>query len=164
MEFELPYPPSVNRYWRKVGNRMLISKAGRDYKRQVCRATRGLLAQPMRGPLAVTIQAAPPDNRTRDLDNLLKAPLDALKGAGIYLDDSQIDEIHLYRVGHVKGGSLTVSVSPLDGPEAVCMGAIREDLDQRAKQLQSELQAVLVALAAVRDLDESEHTNTPLIR
>lgn len=156
MDIELPYPPSVNRYWRKVGNRMLISKAGRDYKRQVCRATRGLLAQPMRGPLSVAIQAAPPDNRTRDLDNLLKAPLDALKSAGVYLDDSQIDEIHLYRVDQVAGGLLSVSVMPLDGPEASPMGSIRGDLDQRAKELQSELQATLAALAAIRDLDDSE--------
>lgn len=160
MEFELPYPPSVNRYWRKVGNRMLISKAGRDYKRQVCRATRGLLAQPMRGPLSVAIQAAPPDQRTRDLDNLLKAPLDALKGAGIYLDDSQIDEIHLYRVDQMAGGMLTVSVMPLDGPEAVSERSIRDDLTHRAKELQNELQATLEALAAIRDLDEPEQVDT----
>jgi len=156
MDIELPYPPSVNRYWRKVGNRMLISKAGRDYKRLVCRATRGLLAQPMRGPLSVAIQAAPPDNKTRDLDNLLKAPLDALKSAGVYLDDSQIDEIHLYRVDQIAGGLLSVSVMPLDGPEASPVESIREDLDQRAKQLQSELQATLAALAAIRDIDDPE--------
>lgn len=160
MDIKLPYPPSVNRYWRKVGNRMLISKAGRDYKRQVCKATKGLIAQPMRGPVSVAIEAAPPDKRIRDLDNLLKAPLDALKGAGVYLDDSQIDEIHLYRVEQVAGGLLSVSVVPIDGPEASSVGSMREDLAQRAKELQSELEAVLVALASISDLDDPEQAGT----
>lgn len=151
MEIELPYPPSVNKYWRRVGNKTIVSKAGRDYKRLVCRETRGLVAKPMDGPLSVSIQAAPPDHRTRDLDNLLKAPLDALKGAGIYHDDSQIDEIHLYRVGVVAGGLLTASVMPLDGPQALDMEAMRVELSERIQRLEIELQAAREALEAMRD-------------
>ncbi len=29
---ELPYPPSVNHYWRRVGDRTLISREGRKFR------------------------------------------------------------------------------------------------------------------------------------
>jgi len=29
---EIPYPPSVNHYYRRVGNRMLISREWREYR------------------------------------------------------------------------------------------------------------------------------------
>ena len=32
IRLELPYPPSVNTYWRSVAGRVLISKAGRMYR------------------------------------------------------------------------------------------------------------------------------------
>ena len=38
----LPFPPSVNHYWRNVGSRVLISQAGRDYQRGVQFAMRVL--------------------------------------------------------------------------------------------------------------------------
>nr|DAH86622.1 MAG TPA: endodeoxyribonuclease RUS [Caudoviricetes sp.] len=31
-EFELPWPPSVNHYYRHVGPRVLISRDGRKYR------------------------------------------------------------------------------------------------------------------------------------
>ena len=31
-EFELPWPPSVNGYWRTFRNRQIISKRGREYR------------------------------------------------------------------------------------------------------------------------------------
>ncbi|EGM8635893.1 RusA family crossover junction endodeoxyribonuclease, partial [Escherichia coli] len=33
----------------------------------------------------------------RDLDNILKAPLDALTHAGLLMDDEQFDEINIVR-------------------------------------------------------------------
>lgn len=40
-----------------------------------------------------------PDAKRRDLDNLLKAPLDAMQHAGIYLDDSQIRRLLIEHAG-----------------------------------------------------------------
>ena len=43
-----------------------------------------------------------------DLDNLLKGLLDSITGAGVILDDCQIDEIHMMRESVRKGGAVQV--------------------------------------------------------
>lgn len=108
----LPWPPSVNHYWRTVRGRTLISRQGRDYRAQVEKLAAGLVTSA--GRLALTIHACPPDRRRRDLDNLLKAPLDAMGHAGLYVDDSQIDSIHIVRgdVARQAGGYLLVTIGP----------------------------------------------------
>jgi crossover junction endodeoxyribonuclease RusA len=90
LHFELPYPPSVNHYWRRVGARTLISRAGRAFRQDVCSLLAARRIEPLDGPLAVKIDVFPPDRRRRDLDNLPKALLDALQHGGAYHDDSQI--------------------------------------------------------------------------
>lgn len=108
----LPYPPSVNHYWRRVGPRTLISKQGRQYKIDVAAEClqRGL--RPTDERVAVTIYAAPPDRRRRDLDNLLKPLLDSLAGYA-YRDDSQIDRLEIVRCRSVADGSVDVIVEEL---------------------------------------------------
>ena len=51
----------------------------------------------LEGRLAVEIEAFAPDRRRRDLDGMLKVPLDALAIAGVYSDDSQIDDLRIVR-------------------------------------------------------------------
>ena len=34
-EIVLPFPPSLNRYWRSVNGRVLISKDGREFREHV---------------------------------------------------------------------------------------------------------------------------------
>ena len=105
MVIALPWPPSVNKYYRVVRGRPIISREGRIY--------RGLVAMEMlgrgkiEGRLKVVVEAHPPDGRRRDLDNLNKALLDALQNGGAYEDDSQIDDLRVIRMppapklGHV---------------------------------------------------------------
>lgn len=95
----LPFPPSVNRYWRNVRGRTLISEAGRIYRQLVIQEA--LVARPVRfeGPLRVSISAWLPDSRRRDADNMLKAPLDALTHAGYIDDDSQILDLRIRKAG-----------------------------------------------------------------
>ncbi len=90
-EFELPFPPSVNHYYRHVGPRVLISRAGREYRSRVVAMLAGTPRHS--GALEVRIEFYPPDRRRRDLDNLLKCALDALQHAGVYEDDSQIAKL-----------------------------------------------------------------------
>lgn len=88
----LPWPPSVNRYWRAVNGRNILSAEGRAY-----RASLRPSDKIVRGRLAVTIYAYPPDKRRRDLDNMLKAVLDGLTHTGAIEDDGNIDDLHIVR-------------------------------------------------------------------
>lgn len=94
----LPWPPSVNTYWRTFRGRMLISQAGRNYRTEAMLIA-GLSRRFGSQPVVVTVAAWLPDLRKRDLDNLLKAPLDALTHAKVYEDDSQIVGLHIIRAG-----------------------------------------------------------------
>lgn len=115
LEFTIPFPPSVNRVYRNVHGRTLISREGRTYRQDVCAllAGGGPRKPPMGGRIALCMDAFPPDRRTRDLDNLLKASADALQHAGIYQDDSQIDLLLIRRREPVKGGKLAVRIDLL---------------------------------------------------
>lgn len=104
-EVTLPWPPTVNLYWRhKVTGRLAtvyISAEGKAYRKAVndlvleaAMVQRYLKAV---GPVRVVIEAFPPDRRKRDLDNILKSLLDALTHAGVWEDDSQIEDLRIYK-------------------------------------------------------------------
>jgi crossover junction endodeoxyribonuclease RusA len=98
----LPYPPSVNRMWRTprtgpLAGRTLVSVEGREYRAKVCATVGDRLWQPLKDRLRVDIEARMPDKRRRDIDNPIKALLDSLTHAGVWLDDSQIDDLRVWR-------------------------------------------------------------------
>jgi len=111
----LPYPPSINHYWRRVGPRTLISREGRTFRRNVCALLRGggLRQPPFGGRVALVMDVFPPDHRRRDLDNLLKPVADALEHAGVYADDGQIDLLVTRRREAVPDGRLAAEVIEL---------------------------------------------------
>ncbi len=114
----LPWPPSNNTYYRRVGAKTLISAKGRDYCAAVIKACAEARISRQGGRLAVVIKACPPDRRRRDLDNMLKGLLDALTHGGAWEDDSQIDHLTIKR-GPIKAlGCVEVTISEIDGEAA----------------------------------------------
>jgi len=119
---ELPYPPSVNHLWRRVGGRTVLSREGRRYRREAMArlaaigvGQAGPPRLPLRGRLRVRIEVRPPDRRRRDLDNVQKALLDALEHGGAYADDGQIDRLEVERGPVTPGGKVLVRITPMGG-------------------------------------------------
>jgi crossover junction endodeoxyribonuclease RusA len=113
----LPWPPSVNRIWRSVGGRVLLSADGRAYRQAVAVAVleQHGAGDPLTGRLSMTIRAYPPDRRRRDVDNMAKAILDAIEHAGsVYVNDSQIDHLSIRRMNVATPGRVDVSIGEID--------------------------------------------------
>jgi len=127
-KFTLPFPPSINHYWRKWNNRMVISRDGRRFRAEVCELltqTSGQGNEPPRdGRIALCMDAFPPDRRRRDLDNLQKPLLDAMEHAGVYLDDSQIDLLLTRRRARREGGQIIVTIEDMPLRRCPACGAL----------------------------------------
>lgn len=116
---ELPFPPSVNHYWRavRVGNatRTLISAPGRAFRQEVAqRVMAERKALGIDSGVAVAVMLHAPDNRRRDLDNFGgKALLDALTHAGVWQDDSQVRRLSMEWGKNIRGGKAVVEIRRL---------------------------------------------------
>ncbi len=95
MKLTLPMVPSLNRMYRTVQGRMLISAEGRAYKKTVGQLCLIQRVKPLLGEIALTVTVYRPAKRG-DLDNYFKGLMDSLNGIA-WMDDSQIVEIHAFR-------------------------------------------------------------------
>lgn len=119
MKLILPFPPSVNSYWRApnkgpLKGRHLISEAGRKFRSEACAAIIDQLRRlpkPSTELAAVEILLYPPDSRNRDIDNYNKALLDSLTHAGVWEDDSQVKRLLVEWGPVVKGGRVEISIT-----------------------------------------------------
>ncbi len=114
---QLPWPPSVNHYWRYVvighSVRAILSAKGRQYKELVkdwC-ITQGVFGTMLNGRLRISLRLNPPDRRRRDIDNSCKAVIDALTSAKLWRDDSQIDVLIVKRGPVYQGGIVWCNVA-----------------------------------------------------
>lgn len=107
ISFRMDYPPSVNHYWRRApnGKGMYITADGKAYRSA---AMEHRPESPIHGEVKLGLELTVPDKRRRDIDNVLKAILDAIGHAGIYEDDSQIVELHVRKVGVEAPGCVDV--------------------------------------------------------
>ena len=90
LTLDLPYPPSLNRYYRSFGGRVVISREGRRYTDSVVSILSSCGMTAMRRKVRMRIDVYPPDARRRDIDNILKCLLDSLVKGGALEDDSLI--------------------------------------------------------------------------
>ena len=115
----LPWPPTVNSYYAKTKRGVYISKGGRAFRDAVISACREQMALNLRldSRLSMQVILYPPDRRTRDLDNYMKALLDALTHSEVWIDDEQIDELAIMRGkivprdGEIPGGMVRLKIS-----------------------------------------------------
>lgn len=119
VNFVLPWPPSVNQLWTTTrrGN-WYTTKVAKDFKETVYYYVFSKKAKHFfetDDRLEMQLSAYPPDNRRRDLDNLMKVVCDALQGAEVFPDDSQIKRIRLEMLEKdEQGGRVIVSMKKID--------------------------------------------------
>lgn len=115
IEIHLPWPPTVNSYYghKPVKRRIIpyIKKAGKDYRAAVHEAVVEQVGYlNLDENLLVEVVLFPPDKRKRDLDNYMKALLDALTHAQVWEDDSQIEQLHIYRGIQMPKGLVSIRI------------------------------------------------------
>lgn len=132
VKLDLPWPPSVNHY--KTVGAIVRTKNGKTYQKRVNsketiayywevkalvielnQAEAFKFKQHAKIPVSACLSIHPPDNRRRDLDNLLKVLLDSLVHGGLIHDDSQIHRLFVQKLGIIPEGKVVVQLSALDG-------------------------------------------------
>ena len=111
----LPYPPSINSYWRANGHRRFISKEGVLFREKVADYMHDYKVPRLGGSVRLQMEIVlyPRDKRVQDIDNRVKALWDALEG-WVYEDDSQIDVLIVKRGEIRKGGGCLVMIEEID--------------------------------------------------
>jgi len=111
----LPYPPSINSYWRANGHRRFISKEGMLFRERVAEYITDYKVPHLGGSVRLQMEIVlyPRDRRMQDIDNRVKALWDALEG-WVYENDSQIDVLIVKRGEVRKGGGCLVMIEEID--------------------------------------------------
>lgn len=101
IKFSLPWPPTNNRYYRRVGAKTLISGDGRKYAKQVAQemSDRELAHRGINQKVSVSLTYFEPDRRVRDIDGLQKALFDSLTKCGFWFDDRLVRKMNVEMVG-----------------------------------------------------------------
>ncbi|UOF81561.1 endodeoxyribonuclease ruS [Bacteriophage sp.] len=111
----LPFPPSVNSYRTIYRGMMRLSKEGRAFKAAVADYVVEYRVPKLGdAKLKVTMVLFPRDKRKIDIDNRIKAVLDALEDAGVFNNDFQVDHLEIIRGKPVKGGGIRVMIEAIE--------------------------------------------------
>ena len=112
--FTIPFPPTTNHIWKSSGKRRYLSSEYVAFKGLV-----DYIVKRERIPkfgdkrMAVAIELCAPNRRRVDIDNRVKAVLDAFTESHVWDDDSQVDQLHVKRGTIVKGGCAVVTLEVL---------------------------------------------------
>ena len=111
-EFEMPWPPSVGGCWRVFRNRLILSKRGREYRKQATEQLKelNLYKELLDGQLSVSLVLNPPTLRRYDVDNFTKALFDSLSHGEFWVDDEQVVSLSIKKGVKMKGGNIQIKV------------------------------------------------------
>jgi crossover junction endodeoxyribonuclease RusA len=110
----LPFPPSVNTYYRNFNGRMVLSAKGREFKQLVAEyVIENRVPKLGDAKLKVTIIMRPRDKRKTDVDSRIKATLDALENAGVFDNDYQVEHLEVIRGEPIKDGKIVVTIEEI---------------------------------------------------
>lgn len=114
----LPLPPTINHYYgqRPRGGKY-IKPAGVEFRKAVAEIVAEAAHKTLEGRLALFVAIYPATRAKQDIDNRAKSLQDALTNAGVWLDDEQIDDLHLVRKEVIKGGQVKVVITELADKE-----------------------------------------------
>lgn len=108
----LPFAPfSANAMYQCARGRIILSKKARDFKLDVANHLSRLGAKRIKGKISLTLIFMFKDKRRRDLDNMLKPLLDALKNS-LFDDDSMIQKISARKILSGESNSIGICVKP----------------------------------------------------
>ena len=96
---------SVNKYYRSWQGRVLISKDGREFKKEVDLMLNNY--EKIKGQIKLTLILHFKDKRKRDLDNYNKVLIDCLKNK-LFEDDDQIYQLYMEK--HIGCGFNKISI------------------------------------------------------
>lgn len=112
--YRLPWPPSLNRIWRAVAGRIVLSKAAREWKVTAANALPTGRVEPLRGRLVVWLHLCPPAGaRKLDIANREKLLCDTLTEQRVWLDDEQIDVLVIVRGEQHDKGYVDIAITEL---------------------------------------------------
>lgn len=114
-EFTMPWPPSVGGCWRVFRNRLILSKRGREYRKEAIERLKelGLHKELLDCELSVSLVLNPPTLRRYDIDNFNKALFDSLSHGEFWVDDEQVTSLKIIKGEKTKGGNVEIKVEKL---------------------------------------------------
>lgn len=108
---KLPMPPPANNLFaNKAGRGRVKSERYRTWLNAAGWELKEQKPAKVEGEYCIWLYVERPDNRKRDLSNLIKPIEDLLVSHGVVEDDSKCAEVHLYWSGSGRG--CTVKVEP----------------------------------------------------
>ncbi len=129
-EITLPYPPTVNHYYKfavlkghnkhsKGAVKVVIGAEGTKYREMVARAIADCGLPKIQGAIALRMYVYTPDKCRRDIDNVCKALYDACTEAGLWKDDSYIVFSQNFKYADPeKQGKVVLKIQQVDAEEA----------------------------------------------
>jgi crossover junction endodeoxyribonuclease RusA len=111
----IPYPPSVNHYYCKTKGRYYLAEPVITFRKAVWSIFKASGQKGFKDEeLFCNVTVWLPDKRRRDIDNVLKGLFDSLQWAGCVNNDVWIKKLTIEILGIERGGSCSVSLSPLN--------------------------------------------------